>query len=67
MKQHFLLLICTKVLVDVIRQHHQRSHLIEMLQKVTRIVVERGSAAGDETPRVEGPTLSTSFTAKVYL
>lgn len=38
-----------------------------MLQEVTRMVVERGSTAGDKMPSVQVPTFSTSLRAKVYL
>ncbi|KAL9971085.1 hypothetical protein ACROYT_G023571 [Oculina patagonica] len=56
-----------EVLVDVIRKHHQHSHLIEMLTEVTRQVVEKGTTAGDKMPRVQVPAYSNTLRAKLPL
>ena len=66
-KLNTLFLMYPKVLVDVIRAHHEESHLTEMLDEVARKVVERGSTAGDKMPRVQVPTYITSLRGKVYL
>ncbi|KAL9971091.1 hypothetical protein ACROYT_G023578 [Oculina patagonica] len=57
----------SKVLIDVIRKHHQQSHLIDMLTEVTRQVVERGTTANDKMPNVQVPTCSHTLRARLFL